>query len=109
MSQLEQLFAPTFRGQGTMVLSPAGIQVAFAGRTTLSSGQASVTISTTLVQSGKSFFMGFSEVGTVGIAANSGGPVVVNSVVDGVSFALARQFGAAVGWDEHVTWFMLRT
>ena len=47
--------------------------------------------------------------GSVGLAASSGGAIVVNSIVDGVSFAFARSMGFAVPWDETIMWELMRT
>lgn len=86
---------------------PGGAQQ-FAGRTTLSSGSASVTVSTAVVNSDTMFFLG-SVVTSAGGAANSGGGLAVNSVVSGVSFALARPTGTAVPFDETVSWELVLT
>ncbi len=54
MPVLESLFAPFFRGPSTIKTNSEKTQ--FAGRTTLGSGQASVTVSTAVVQSGSLIF-----------------------------------------------------
>lgn len=79
---------------------------AHAGRTTLSSGSASVTVSTNRVGS-DSVILKTAEVASVGVGANSGGGIVVNSIVDGVSFAFAQATGVAVPWDTTVMWLMI--
>jgi len=81
---------------------------AFCGRTTLGSGSASVTVSTGVINSNSMFRLA-SIVGSTALGANSGGGVVVNSIVSGVSFALARPTGTAVAWSDIVSWEIVRT
>ena len=81
---------------------------AWAGLTTLSSGSATVTVSTTMVRSDCIVRMG-SSVASVGLGANSGGAIVVNSIVDSVSFAFVRATAIANPWDEVVMWELVRT
>ncbi len=106
MSQtpLELLFGPHLKN-APLTDSTAGAGQ-FAGRTTLASGSSSVTVSTAMVNS-NSIILAMSEVGSVG--ANSGGALVVNSIVSGTSFALARSTANAVAWDDTVMWLLLRT
>jgi len=80
----------------------------WAGRTTLSSGSSSVTVSTALVNS-DSLILKCSEVASVGVGANSGGAILVNSIVSATSFAFARATGTAAPWDETVMWMLIRT
>ena len=73
------------------------------GRTTINSGSASVTVSNAMVASDQ--LVGLTlEIGSAGAGANSGGGIGVNSVVHGVSMALARPTGTAVPWDDVVMW-----
>jgi hypothetical protein len=102
---LEELFGPHFRGPPLTQLTTLG---AWAGRTSLGSAQASVTVSTAVVNS-DSVFMIASNPGSVGVGANSGGAVVVNSIVSGVSFALARATAVGAPWDSTVSWMIWRT
>lgn len=80
---------------------------AWIGRTTLSSGSAAVTVTTAHAASDMVVKYG-SVVGSVGVGANSGGAIVVNSVVAGTSFAFARATGVAVPWDEVIMWELVR-
>ena len=73
----------------------------FAGRCTVASGTSFTTVS--MIGIGDNDLV-FASV----LDANSGsGPISVNSVVPGVSFALARQNGAEAG-DIGVSWFVFR-
>ena len=103
----ETLYKPTLRGPLRTRTAPTETNP-WAGRTTLASGSATVTVSTAIVQS-DSIIQFATEVGTVGVGANSGANVVVNSIVDAISFAFARATGIAVDWDETVMWQLLRT
>lgn len=78
----------------------------WADRTTLTSGSASVTVSTALVNSDSIFWM--ATVPT-SVGVNSGGGIVVSSIVSGKSFAFARAEGQGVGWNEVITWTLIRT
>lgn len=94
--------------EGAMTARTAAGDGQFAGRTVLQSGSASVTVSTAVVNSDSIIRYG-SEVSSVGIGANSGGAIVVNSVISGTSFAFARATGVDVAWDETVMWEIMRT
>ncbi len=96
---------PKFRGPSFMQ-SPAG-RGQFAGLTTLASGSASVTVSTGVINSNSMFRLA-TIANSVGAASNSGGHVVVNSIVSGVSFALARATATAIPWDEVVSWEIVK-
>lgn len=73
------------------------------GRTTLSSGSVSVTVSNAMINSDQ--LVGLTlEIGSAGVGANSGGGIAVNSVVHGTSMALTRPTGVAVPWDDTVHW-----
>lgn len=80
----------------------------WAGRTTVQSGSAFVTVSTSNVRSGDLIFVS-AEIGSANVAAASGGAIMVDSIVDNTSFALARQFGVAVAWDDIVVWQITKT
>ncbi len=81
---------------------------AWAGRTTVASGTATVTVSTTMITS-DCIIRQASSVASVGVGANSGGAIVVNSIVDAVSFAFVRATAVAAPWDEIVMWELVRT
>jgi hypothetical protein len=108
MKSGEQLFNPYQRGPRTAPMSENRVTEPFVGRTTIDSGSTSVTVSTALVQA-DSLILKTVEVGSVGLAANSGGGIVVNSIVAGVSFAFARPTGVAVPWDDTVMWELIKS
>ncbi len=103
---LSQLFRPLLRGP--MLSRTSGETNPWAGRTNVPSGSATVTVSTALVNSDSIIRFG-TEVTSVGVGANSGGAVVVNSIVSGVSFAFARATAVAAPWDETVMWELVKT
>ena len=73
----------------------------FAGKCVVASGTSLTTVSLAGIGSSDLVLASVFE-------ANSGsGPISVNSVVPGVSFALARQNGAEAG-DIGVSWFVFR-
>jgi hypothetical protein len=102
----ELLFKPTLRGPMRTITT--GEENPWAGRTVLASGSATITVSTAAIQSDSIVRYGTLP-SSLGVAANSGGTIVVSSIVDGVSFALARATGVAVPWDETVMWELVRT
>lgn len=103
---LEMLFGPLLRGQpGTRTSEETN---AWAGRTSLGSGSSSVTVSTTLVKSDSLIFLTEAP-GSVTTVAGSHGHVVVNSIVHGISFALARSTATATPWSATVGWMIWRT
>ena len=102
----ELLFKPTLRGP--LRTRTSGEANPWAGRTTLNSGSAAVTVATALVQSDSIIRYGTLP-SSLGVAANSGGGIVVSSVVDSVSFDFARATGVAVPWDEQVMWEIVKT
>lgn len=107
MSSQEQLWGGHLRGP--LNLAPGSGASLFGGRTTINSGSASVTVSTTNVKS-DSIILGTVEVGSVGVLVNSGGgQIVVNSIVQGTSFAFARADGDAVSWDDTIMWMLMNT
>lgn len=103
----ELLFKPTLRGP-MRTRTVAAEPNPWAGRTTLNSGSATITVSTTLIQSDSIIRYG-TQANSVGVAANSGGPIVVANVVDGVSFDFASATGIAVPWDRTIMWELVRT
>lgn len=102
---IERFNRPQHVGPVMVVTSGvAGTKYVAAGYTTLSSGSASVTVSTTAINS-DSLVMHASKPGSIGVVVSSGDPrIVVNSVVSAVSFALARADGSTAPWDETVMW-----
>ena len=103
----ELLFKPLLRGPMSTRTAPTESNP-WAGLTTLNSGSATITVSTSAVQSDSIFRMATSP-GSLGVAANSGGAIVVSSIVDQVSFALATMTGVALPWDTTVMWELMRT
>jgi len=101
----EKLNKAFYTGPGFTRIGQAN---AWAGRTTLNSGSATVTVSTTMVSSDDIIRYG-SSVSSVGVGANSGGAIVVNSIISATSFAFARATGTAVPWDEIIMWELVRT
>ena len=80
----------------------------WAGLTTLNSGSATVVVSTSIVQSDDIFKIAENP-GSLGVAANSGGYIVANSIVQNTSFIFGRSTGVAVPWDTTIMWEILRT
>ena len=106
LSVLERIFGGLI--MTPMAIAPnAGGATEFGGRTDLGSGQASVTLSTTMVHSDSLIMFG-TECSSVGIVVGSHGYVCVNSIVDGVSFAFARSTNVGVPFDETVMWEIKR-
>src|SRR3989304_3485665 len=93
--------------RGPMIAKSGGTNP-FANRTTLNSGSASVVVSTALVSSNSLIMFG-TQPSSVGVGANSGGAIVVNSIVSGTSFAFARATGTAVPWNEVIMWSLIKT
>ena len=83
----------------------------WSGRTTLSSGSATSTVSTTRVNSDSIVLLSeqVSSAGASAVQSGAGGWTVVNSIVSGVSFALARSSGQAIAWDSTIMWNILKT
>ena len=96
---LEILHRPEFK-HPPMLPQLTGAQQ-WNGRTTINSGSASVVVSNAMIASDQ-IVLHSVEVGSAGV--NSGGGIAVNSVVHGVSMALVRPTGNAVGWDDVVAW-----
>lgn len=108
MTVAEQLFQPILRGQLTAIESgPAG--TAWFGRVTINSGSVNAVYSSTLIQSGKGIILqGMTLPASLGVAANSGGRIVVASLVNAVSLTFARETGVAAPWDEVIPFMIIR-
>lgn len=106
MNVIETLFGPSLFGQ--MFTKTNQVTNPWAGLTVIQSGSASVTVSTNAITSGSIIRYGCT-VGSVGVSAASGGAIVVNSIVDGTSFAFARQYGVANAFDDTVMWEIVAT
>ena len=76
----------------------------WAGLETIQSGSAFITVSTPIITSGALVFCQEMQVGSVAVSIASAGHIVVNSIVDGISFALARATDIGASWDSHVAW-----
>src|SRR5689334_7596484 len=103
----ELLFKPVEKGPRRINIGSA-VRNPFAGRTTLGSGVAAVTVSTTMIKSGSMMSMATFPASVV-VAANSGGRIVVNSVVHEKSFCFSRATGVGVPWDEVISWEITQT
>lgn len=93
---------------GPMMARTSSLTNQFAGRTTLFAGSVSVTVSTAIINS-DSVLMLSSIPGSVGLFVDSGGHIVANSIVSGVSFSVARARGVASPVAETVCWQIIRT
>lgn len=98
----EQLHKAHVRGAMTLVTSPVN-GGPFAGVATVASGGASVTVSTTSVKSNSMIFI-TSDITSPGVWVNSHGGVHVNSLVDGVSFAIGTNTGIGAALPFDVNW-----
>lgn len=103
----EQFFRPHFRGPDRVDLTPARTDP-YAGRTTISSGDVTATVSTALVNSDSIITYGV-ELEVNSPSVNSGGFVSVVSIASGVSFAFAWATGVAVGQDTVIMWRLTYT
>lgn len=102
---LEQLYGTHLKGPPTTQTTTPGN---WAGKTTLNSGSTSVTVSTAVVNSDSLIFLGTNPASIGAVVASYGG-VVVNSIVSGVSFALAAAPAIARPFDDKVSWMIWRT
>ena len=104
---LEALYRGLLRGPMGIFTGIPGGSAQFAGLTDLSSGTASVTVSTRMVTSGMLINNTFS----VRTLAGSGslGQTVVSSIVDGVSFALGYSDGVGRAPGGTFMWELRRT
>jgi len=100
---IELLFGPNLKGP---LLAPtaSGTQQ-FAGRTLISAGSVSVTVSTRMVNSDSIILFG-TETGSMSVT--SAGPIAVNSKVSGVSFALCSQNSISCPYDRTVGWMIVK-
>ena len=103
----ELLFKPLLRGPISTRTAPTESNP-WAGLTTLNSGDATVTVSTSAVQSDDIIKIAENP-GSLGVAANSGGHIVVTSIVQNTSFIFGRSTGVAVPWDTTIMWELMRT
>ena len=101
----ELLFKPTLRGPLRTRASSASNQ--WAGRTTLSSGDATVAVSCSTVQS-DSIIM-------YGVEANTrqdsgvGAAIEVMSIIDGSGFAFGTSGGETLARDTTIMWSLMNT
>ena len=101
----ELLFKPTLRGPLRTRASSASNQ--WAGRTTLSSGDATVAVSCSTVQS-DSLIM-------YGVEANTrqdsgvGAAIEVMSIIDGSGFAFGTSGGETLARDTTIMWSLMKT
>ena len=102
----ELLFKPTLRGPMRTRTAPTEPN-AWAGRTTLNSGDATVTVSSTLIQS--------DSIVQIGVEANTrqdsgvGAAIEVMSIQDGVSFAFGTSGGETLARDTTIMWSLMKT
>ena len=102
----ELLFKPTLRGPMRTRTAPTEPN-AWAGRTTLNSGSATSTVSTTLIQS--------DSIIQYGIEANTrqdsgvGAAIEVMSIIDGSGFAFGTSGGETLARDTTIMWSLMRT
>ncbi len=101
----ELLFKPTLRGPLRTRASSASNQ--WAGRTTLNSGDATVAVSCSTVQS--------DSIIQYGIEANTrqdsgvGAGIEVMSIIDGSGFAFGTSGGETIARDTTIMWSLMRT
>lgn len=79
----------------------------FAGRTTLGSGGATVTVSTTMVKSDSIILLGAQANSAVNSA--TGKSIEVKTIVDSSYFVLGTADGVAMARDTNVAWILFRT
>ena len=96
---LEQLFGPLFRGMPRTIATSAANQ--FAGRTTIDSGSATVTVSTNAVEADSIISLALQiGVASLGIAV----PCVVKSINPGNHMILGWADNTAVTRDVTIMW-----
>ena len=101
----ELIFKGTLRGPLRTRASSASNQ--WAGRTTLNSGSATVTVSTTTIKS--------DSIIKYGVEANTrqesgvGAPIEVMSIQEAVSFAFGFAGGETVARDTTIMWWLMNT
>lgn len=92
---------------GPLMANPASNSGAFIGNTLVPSGSATVTVSTTEVNSDTMFFIGGIGVGNV--ASGAAKAFEVKSISPGNFFVLGSQDGVAAARDTTLSWMMLKT
>lgn len=104
---LETLYGASLQGPPiTKTTTPGN----WAGRTTLSSGSTVVTISTAVINSDSLVLAAVVNVASIGTVVTSyAAGVVVNSIVSGVSFAVAAAPAIAYPADRTIAWMIWRT
>lgn len=80
----------------------------YAGRTTLASGSATVTVSTTVVNSDSIVWMGLAAPGT-NVASGQFKAIEVKSIDAGNAFVLGTADGVAMARDTVVMWTIVHT
>jgi len=93
---------PGLIAPGVQYLPLSGPGTPAAGQTVLTSGGTTVTVSTTLARSNAIVQILSTLPASVG--TNSAGYILVSSLVQGVSFAFARNNGVGAGWSETINW-----
>ena len=79
----------------------------FSGQTVLSSGSATVVVSTTLVHSDSIVAILSTQPSSIVTGAGSLGPVVVNSLVHGTSFTFTRIGGATAPVNTTISFLLI--
>lgn len=79
----------------------------WAGRTVLNSGSATVTVSTTIIQSNSIIL--FNTLASTRQSSGQSRAIEVSSPVPGVSFAFSTADGVAIPRDTLIMWTMIRT
>lgn len=102
---LELLFRPFFRGPAMTKASSDATQ--FAGRTTLNSGDVTVTVSTTAV--GSDTLVLFSCLSPTAAASGFGHAIDVRSISPGNWFTLGHRDGIGRGPTTTVLWELRKT
>lgn len=102
---LEVLWRPLFKGPATVDARSTADR--YAGRTVLSSGSATVTVSTTAVTS-DSLIMAFME-GNANVASGTNRVTEVKTIADGAYFVLGTQDGQPIPRDTTIMWAIWRT
>lgn len=102
---LELMFGPLFKGQTGVKANSASNQ--FAGQTTLGSGQATVTMSTTAVNSDSLVFL--QQMHVTAQASGVARTMAVRSINPGNAFVVGWSDGAAQAFDTTVMWEIKRT
>lgn len=102
---IETLYGPGFLGPAVMSVASKANQ--FAGRTTLSSGSATVTVSSTVV--GSDSILRFALQSHVRQNSGFGQPVEVATISPGNFFTLSTADGVAFARDTTIMWEIVRS